>query len=1132
MNTSTSHFAESRRGLFPCLPLKVTSPLKFIFLIAIFCHQSAFASTVIAWGQGNNGQRNVPPDLTNAVEIAAGQYHSLAVRRDGTVVAWGAYDATNVPIALSDVVAVAAGWNTSYALERDGTVVAWGDNYYGQTNVPPACTNVMAISAGRDYALALRRDGTVVSWGRDQCNLLSGPAQATNVAAIAAGYDASAVLLRDGTVHVYGSQCYWTGQWPPADANNVAVTVGTAYGLLLTTNRTVVGWGSGSSGRYVPSDLTNVIGIAAGGYYGCSFAIQADGTVRSWGNNSYGQLDVPVGLTNVGLIAVGGEHVLAIFDLPPSFTANPENRTVYSGHDATFSAAAKGSPPLYYQWRLNGTNLVGATNQTLSVTNAQLSQAGSYSVVVQNAFGTNTSAKATLTVISQPPILLTQPLSQVIAPGREVNFHVDTAGSLPMSYQLSFNGVPISDVIIARTNADLAIIVQGFAQAGDYSIMVSNAAGVSVSSNAHLRVLPVAAWGNNDYGQANPPPTLTNVVAIAAGGYHSLALNADGTVTPWGAGTNWSGQNQNYGQSTPPGATNAVQVAAGHLFSVALHANGFIERWGSGGSLHGLTNAIAIAAGGDFSTALSQDGKVISSGDGLNPPANLSNVVSVSIWNQQRLALKADGTVAAWGSQLSLPELTNVAAISLRGQQALAIRNDGTVRFWYWNAQGTPITYDLPNCTNAVTASIGNGPVWIIKRDGGILGWEWSTTNIIASPAPLANPLAVSSSGHTLVLIGDGKPYVWWHPKSQWIPAGSNVTFSTAVAGDGPLRYQWQFNGVDMPNATNDSLMLPLVSAANAGAYRVVVVNNLGTVASTPAILSVLGVPAQIVTQPRSQTVPEGFSPLLAVSAYSELPCGYQWQFNGANIAGATAPTLTLSNILPAAAGNYTVLLSNAYSTVTSAVARITVTEPLSAALANTTLVWTTTGDAAWSAQTNHTDGGPIAAQSGAVFDEQQSALGTTVTGPGSLSFWWRVSSEAYYDFFRFYIDGTPQAQISGNVDWRQEFFLLSPGAHTLRWAYEKDNSLSEGQDAAWLANVSYTSDIQPHLIHASLTNGEFRVSAFTFPGKLYFLDHKDSLSATNWVPGTSLVGDGTMRTFTDAATGHPSRVYRVRMIE
>jgi hypothetical protein len=98
------------------------------------------------------------------------------------------------------------------------------------------------------------------------------------------------------------------------------------------------------------------------------------------------------------------------------------------------------------------------------------------------------------------------------------------------------------------------------------------------------------------------------------------------------------------------------------------------------------------------------------------------------------------------------------------------------------------------------------------------------------------------------------------------------------------------------------------------------------------------------------------------------------------------------------------------------------------------------------------------AAQSGLTGHGQESWCQTTVTGPGSLSFWWKVSSETGFDYLDFYIDGVLQAgHISGNVDWQQQTYPLGAGAHTLRWRYAKDASVTSGSDTGWVDQLEWT---------------------------------------------------------------------------
>jgi hypothetical protein len=135
----------------------------------------------------------------------------------------------------------------------------------------------------------------------------------------------------------------------------------------------------------------------------------------------------------------------------------------------------------------------------------------------------------------------------------------------------------------------------------------------------------------------------------------------------------------------------------------------------------------------------------------------------------------------------------------------------------------------------------------------------------------------------------------------------------------------------------------------------------------------------------------------------------------------------------------------------------------LNQALDNPKLSFTLGGDGNWFPETATYYYGGSAAQSGAIGNNQSSWLQTTVVGPGILSFYWKVSSEATYDFLEFYIDGNLQpGAISGNVDWQQKTFPISAGSHTLKWVYVKDPSVSAGSDCGWVDKVVYAGSRPP----------------------------------------------------------------------
>ncbi len=134
-------------------------------------------------------------------------------------------------------------------------------------------------------------------------------------------------------------------------------------------------------------------------------------------------------------------------------------------------------------------------------------------------------------------------------------------------------------------------------------------------------------------------------------------------------------------------------------------------------------------------------------------------------------------------------------------------------------------------------------------------------------------------------------------------------------------------------------------------------------------------------------------------------------------------------------------------------------------------LACATGGSGNWLAQTTRTRDGVQAAQSGAIKDSQTSYLQSAVTGPGTLTFWWKVSSQVNSDFLHFALDGVEQAgapQISGTVDWNQRTLSIPAGNHQLRWIYAKDSSGSSGSDAGWIDQVDFIPE--PPVITGDLT--------------------------------------------------------------
>ena len=176
--------------------------------------------------------------------------------------------------------------------------------------------------------------------------------------------------------------------------------------------------------------------------------------------------------------------------VPPSL-AGPTDQMVALGGSATMQVTASGTAPFGYQWSLNGTNLVGATTDTLILNSVQTNQAGSYTVVVTNVVGT-ANGTAVLTVVV-PPSIESQTSSVNVGANSDTSFDVVAAGTPPLSYQWLYNG----GIIPGATTNYYYVLNATTAQDGGYNVVVTNFAGSVTSAVATLTV------------EAYPPVILT-----------------------------------------------------------------------------------------------------------------------------------------------------------------------------------------------------------------------------------------------------------------------------------------------------------------------------------------------------------------------------------------------------------------------------------------------------------------------------------------------------------------------------------------------------------------------------------------------------------------------------------------------
>lgn len=352
-------------------------------------------------------ETNVPMGLSGVRAIAGGERHVVALKSDGTVVAWGNNTGgqSTVPSGLASVIAIAAGGNVSGAIQSDGTLIMWGDNAFGQTTVSAGLVNVRQLAIGRNHVLALKVDGTVVAWGGNAQGQSTVPAGLADVIAVAAGTELSVVLKRDGTVANWGSTF---GRPPTGTTGLVAIA---AAGVLnggqfvsgLKADGTVVAWGANNSNQTgVPAGLNNVVAIAAGAFH--TLCLKADGSVVAFGSDTSGKLSVPTNMPRSYAVTATNAASFALSGPGPGLyiTTQPAAQTIATGAPATLSVAATGTGTLTYQWRKDGVAIPGATASTYTIPSATAASAGVYDVIVRDGTSSQTTFGARLLVSSAP----------------------------------------------------------------------------------------------------------------------------------------------------------------------------------------------------------------------------------------------------------------------------------------------------------------------------------------------------------------------------------------------------------------------------------------------------------------------------------------------------------------------------------------------------------------------------------------------------------------------------------------------------------------------------------------------------------------------------------------------------------
>ena len=302
-----------------------------------------------------------------------------------------------------------------------------------------------------------------------------------------------------------------------------------------------------------------------------------------------------------------------------------------------------------------------------------------------------------------------------------------------------------------------------------------DAADVSVTNldddGARAQDGSIVAWGLNDYGQTDVPAPNSDFVAVAAGGFHNLGLQADGSIVAWGSNT--------YGEiSVPPPNSDFVAVAAGAWHSLGVKADGSIVAWGR--NHYGQcdvpapnTDFVAAAGGVAFSVGLKSDGSIVGWGSNsygqLTMPQPNSGFVAVAAGGYHCVGLKADGSIVAWGAGdceqvvgafphygQSCPPAPNTGFVAVAGGtgHSLGLKADGSIVAWGRNDYGQ-CDVPAPNAGFVAIGASASHHNLALKAGGSIVPWGRNNQGQLYVPAPNTGFVAIAGGGqHSLGLVG------------------------------------------------------------------------------------------------------------------------------------------------------------------------------------------------------------------------------------------------------------------------------------------------------------------------------------------------------------------------------------------
>ena len=600
------------------------------------------------------------------VQVAAGGFHTVGLKPDGTVVAVGDNFEGQCDVnSWTDIVQVAAGSYHTVGLKADGTVVAVGDNYAGQCDVD-SWTDIVQVTTGWAHTVGLKPDGTLVAVGNNddgQCDVTSW----TDIVQVTAGWDHTVGLKTDDTVVAVGNNDY--GQCDVTSWTDIVqVAAGGLHTVGLKSDGTVVAVGDNTDGQCDVTSWTDIVQVAPG--YSHTVGLKTDDTVVAVGNNDYGQCDV-TSWTDIVQVAAGGLHTVG---LKSDGTVVAVGYNDYGQCDWDLALLTD----LDADGLLDDDEIIYGTDPNLADTDGDGIDDGD-----ELAYWGDPGYLANQDGDGEPNNLLDPDSdNDGFSDGAEIS-----AGTNPGDDTSSPAGGPqvaAGGWHTVGLRTDGTVLAVGSNSSGQCNV-TSWTEIIQVTAGLHTVGLKsdgtVAAVGNNDHGQCNVT-SWTEIVQVAAGRFHTVGLKPDGTVVAVGSNT--------FGQCDVTSWTEIAQVAAGEYHTVALKPDGTVVAVGDNTDgqcdVTSWADIVQVAAGYKHTVGLTTDGTVLAVGDnddGQCDVTSWTDIVQVTTGWAHTVGLKPDGTVVAVGDntdgQCDVTSWTDIVQVAPGYNHTVGLKFDGTV---------------------------------------------------------------------------------------------------------------------------------------------------------------------------------------------------------------------------------------------------------------------------------------------------------------------------------------------------------------------------------------------------------------------------------------------------------------------